>query len=164
MSKNAMIILIMVSALVFLGVGFAVGNAVYASLNGTPAGETPAMESWVDQRIAALQSKINEQKTLIDSLRAELDELAAKVGGDEPNPPENSTKVKITGNSVNLRSSPSNASPSNIVGAAYNGDVFDYLGTTEKDANNFNWYKIRVSGIPGVTEAYVRADLAYLLP
>jgi len=144
-----MIILIMVSALVFLGVGFAIGNVVYAALNTTGNPEDPLVaRSYVNDivanRTAALQSSIDDLMEELTAMRTAYEELVALITdkpGDQPSQQFNTVEIYTPGGSpVFLRPGPG-TEYTPPAASANPGDRFKYLGT-EKDTNGIDWYKL----------------------
>lgn len=156
MSKNAMIILIVVSALVFLGVGLVVGNA----LNKASADDPWALQSYVDSKVTAavgpLQTKINDLEARVAVLEDRIEEL---TNGELPSHNPTEVRIKSTLN-VNLRSAPDKNNSDNIVGSAKNGDKFEYLDTV-KDSENVDWYKVKLEDGSAAYVISTYADLLY---
>jgi len=165
MSRTATIILILVSALVFIGVGFAVGQVVQAAINTPGSADDPLVsqsyvEQLVGQRTAALQSLIEDLQAQIETLsQAQINPLPNNPStpstpvdpdpgidpgpvdpdpGIDPGPvdPEPTGKViEVTGSSVNVREGPSTDTAK--IGSVVKGDELEYIGS-EGD-----WYKIK---------------------
>ena len=159
MSRTATIILILVSALVFIGVGFAVGQVVQAAINTPGSTDDPLVsQSYVEQlvgeRTAALQTVIEDLQAQIDTLVASQQNPSTNNPGEpdtnepdtnepdanEPdtNEPEPTGKViQVTGNSVNVRAEPT--TESDKIGSVVKGDELEYLGS------DGDWYNVKLS-------------------
>lgn len=156
MSKGGVIVLI-IAALVFAGLGFVVGNVVSGMAELPGSATDPAVtEGYVDKAIAIrteqLQSQIDELRGLIDGGGGAV---IADPNSQPVNPPDGQTtsgKVKVTADSVNIRSSASTGAE--IVGTANSGTELEYLASV--NASDGVWYNVRLSS---GTEGYVASWL-----
>lgn len=166
MSRTATIILILVSALVFIGVGFAVGQVVQAAINTPGSADDPLVsqsyvEQLVGQRTAALQSLIEDLQAQIETLsQAQINPLPNNPStpstpvdpnpGTEPTPgtdPDPGTDPEPvdpepTGKVIEVTGSSVNvregpSTDTNKIGSVVKGDELEYIGS-EGD-----WYKIK---------------------
>ena len=158
MSRTATIILILVSALVFIGVGFAVGQVVQAAINTPGSTDDPLVsQSYVEQlvgeRTAALQTVIEDLQAQIDTLVASQQNPSTNnpdpgttepddPNTNEPDPgttePEPTGKViQVTASSVNVRAEPT--TESDKIGSVVKGDELEYLGS------DGDWYNVKLS-------------------
>ena len=170
MSKSGVIVLI-VAAVVFLAVGFFVGQTASAVLN-TPGSEDDPLvaqsyvESLVGERTAALQTQIDELKQMIEdittvSATTTTDDSANETDNDSTGTTDNNSgtesnnttttykTVEIISATVNVRAEPTTDSAK--VASVYMGDKLDYIGA-EGD-----WYNVRLSD---GTEGWVASFLA----
>lgn len=152
MKKSGVIVLI-VASIVFLAIGFYVGQTASAVLN-TPGSEDDPLvaqsyvESLVGERTAALQTQIDELQKQIEALAPAT---AATTGSDSTttttptttdNTGSNTTAptttakktVEVTAETVNIRSGPS--TDSTKIASAVKGDKFEYVSTQG------DWYQI----------------------
>jgi len=139
--NKSKIALLVVAALVFMAVGFLVGQTVQAVKNWPGSDSDPVVtQSYVEQIV---DGRVATLKTQIEELQAEVAEL--KGGGAATTTTGNTTgttgtatetKVKITGNSVNVRLTPSTSAEK--VGSVKSGDIF--VLQAEQDG----WYKIKL--------------------
>ncbi len=148
MSKNGIIVLI-ITALVFTGLGFVIGQVVVAAGTNPGSEADPAVtQSYVDKLVG---NYVTDLQTQIDELTAGMDELTggaysadaplpAKTddasGSDEPTVQH----VKVSSDGVNVRSS---ASTGSVLTSVKSGDVLEYLGS--ETASDGEWYKVRLS-------------------
>lgn len=168
MSKGGIIVLI-VAALVFCGLGFVIGQVVQASGSVAGSDADPVVtRSYVDKLVGRQ----------VSALQAEIDEINAALKGTTPGTPTTPTNpdngndnnndnndndnsgttassVKVTSDSVNIRASASTSS--NVVGSASEGDVLTYLGSTS--ASDGTWYNVRMSnGTTGYIASWLCSD------
>ena len=153
MSKTATTILIMVAALVFMGVGFAVGQIVQAAIQTPGSADDPLVaQSYVDnmigQRAASLQDQLESLEAKIAALSGENTVPATSapttpptIPTDPTTPPVSGRKVTITGSTVNVRADAS--STATRVGSVVQGDKLDYLDS--KTTAEGTWYKVKLS-------------------
>ena len=156
MSKGGVIVLI-IAALVFCGLGFVIGQVVSASdsLPGSD-GDPAASQGYVDKLVAR---HTQELQTQIDELRALLGGEIPTGGTDSPGTtdPNNGgaatpSKVKVTAADVNIRASAS--TEAQVVGNVSNGTEMDYLGSTAVGADT--WYHVRLSdGVEGYVASWL---------
>lgn len=145
MSKGGIIVLI-VAALVFCGLGFVIGQVVQAADTNPGTKDDPyVQQSYVEKLVANHVSDLQQE---IDSLKAQLEGADISVPTDVPDVPDvpstpgtTSSTVTVTSDSVNVRASASTSA--DIVGTANNGDVLTYLGSTT--ASDGTWYNVRLS-------------------
>ena len=172
MSKGGIIVLI-VAALVFCGLGFVIGQVVQAS--GATAGsesDPVVTQSYVDKlvgkQVSALQAEIDEINA---ALKGNTTTAAAtdNSGSTTANPSSTSstsssstststssaTSVKVTSDAVNIRAEAS--TEATIVGTAASGDVLAYLGSTS--ASDGTWYNVRMAnGTTGYIASWLCSD------
>ncbi len=158
MSKGNIITLI-VAAVVFLALGFVIGQVVQATVN-TPGSEDDPLvsqsyvEKLVGERTAALQTSIEE-------LQSELDALKGGAGSATPTNTNTNTNtgtntdttvsgktVVITGNTVNVRAAASTSAER--IASATKGTKLTYISTSG------DWYEVELAdGTHGwVSSAY----------
>lgn len=162
MSKGGVVVLI-IAALVFSGLGFVVGQVVSAS--GTQAGsldDPVATQSYVDKLFA----------TRTQDMQADIDELYALLGGSsipgsgttdpvgsgeetggETTGGATSMTVRVTSDDVNVRASAS-IDAEIVAGGVASGTELEYLGSTTSGSDT--WYHVRLSN---GTEGYVASWL-----
>ena len=157
MSKTATIILIMVAALVFMGVGFAVGQIVQAAINTPGSADDPLVtQSYVDttvgQRIAQMQTTMDELEAKVIALGGgSVTTTAPPVTSAPTTPtsvptapttaPPSTQKVVVTGSTVNVRADA--GTTFERIGSVAQGDKLDYLDT--KTTADGVWYKVKLS-------------------
>ena len=161
MSKGGVIILI-IAALVFTGLGFVIGQVVKAagSYPGSEA-DPAASQSYVDKLVGL---KTSELQTEIDTLKALVEAAGLSESGSGNNGEGNegegvpngndseATKVKVTSDSVNVRSSASTSAE--IVRTVASGTVLTYLGSTR--ASDGTWYSVRLTnGVEGYVAGWL---------
>ena len=161
MSKGGVTVLI-VAAIVFLALGFVLGQVVEAAYEVPGSANDPLVsqsyvEALVGERLAGLQTEVDELRAQVEVLQGNTD-----VGGgdittgnkEENNPPTGgndtgkATRVKVTGASVNIRATASTSAT--IVGSVVKDDVLTYLSTSN------NWYNVKLSD---GTTGWIRNDL-----
>lgn len=150
MSKGGIIVLI-VAALVFCGLGFVIGQVVQASGSMPGSDSDPVVtQSYVDKLVGKQ----------VSALQAEIDEINASLNGGSTARPSTGTdpsnnnssgngnnngttasSVKVTSDAVNIRSTAS--TDGSIVGTASEGDVLAYLGSTS--ASDGTWYNVKMA-------------------
>ena len=153
MNKSSVIILI-IAAVVFAGLGFVVGQVMAAGSNPGSADDPVVSESYVDKlvgdRASALQTQIDDIMAILDGGSNPPD------NGDEPDDPDNSTTdsqtVTVTGDSVNIRATASTSA--SVVTTVSSGTVLNYLGQSSQ--SDGVWYNVKTSG--GAT-GWIRSDL-----
>ena len=164
MSKGGIIVLI-VAALVFCGLGFVIGQVVQASGSVAGSENDPVVtQSYVDKLVGKQ----------VSALQAEIDEInAALKGNTTPSAPADSGKtdnqsgnnssssnskagsVKVTSDAVNIRASAS--TEATVVGTASEGDVLAYLGSTS--ASDGTWYNVKMAnGTTGYIASWLCSD------
>ncbi len=164
MNKSSIIILI-VAAVVFTGLGFVVGNVMAAgSVPGSaddPVMTQAGVEKLVGNRLTDLQNQIDDLQAIVKSVTGDTDPVtppANNNGGTTPvtDPDDNNSAatqtVTVSADSVNIRATASTSA--SIVTTVSKGTVLTYVSQTS--ASDGTWYKIRTSG--GV-EGYIRSDL-----
>lgn len=154
MSKGGVIVLI-IAAIVFTGLGFVIGNVVLAAGSNPGSKDDPVMtQSGVEQLLSV---RISELETQIDQLEA----LLNATNGSDPNGEDGNedgeesesnepTNVKVTSDSVNVRASASTSA--SIVASVTSETVLTYLG----DSEDGEWYHVRLSD---GTEGYIASYL-----
>ena len=166
MSKGGIIVLI-VAALVFCGLGFVIGQVVQAS--GATAGsesDPVVTQSYVDKlvgrQVSALQAEIDEINALLrgGTVPNNSGNSNANSGNQQssgsPTPAASSpSSVKVTSDAVNIRAEAS--TDSSVLGSASNGDVLAYLGTTS--GSDGSWYNVRMAnGTTGYIASWLCSD------
>ena len=153
MSKGGVIVLI-IAASVFTGLGFVIGNVVLASGNNPGSKEDPVMtQSGVEQLLSV---RISELEAQIDQLEVLLNATSDSNTGTEENgnteDPDSSSpsNVEVTSDSVNVRASASTSA--SIVASVTAGTVLTYLG----DSEDGEWYHVELSD---GTEGYIASYL-----
>lgn len=153
MSKGGVIVLI-IAAIVFTGLGFVIGNVVLASGNNPGSKEDPVMtQSGVEQLLSV---RISELEAQIDQLEVLLNATSDSNTGTEENgnteDPDSSSpsNVEVTSDSVNVRASASTSA--SIVASVTAGTVLTYLG----DSEDGEWYHVELSD---GTEGYIASYL-----
>lgn len=164
MNKSSVIILI-VAAVVFTGLGFLVGN-VMAKGQVPGSADDPVLtqagvEKLVASRLITMQDTIDRLEAQIASLTGE--EITPPNGtGDDPsgtgdddnaNEPVTTKTVTVTSDSVNIRATAS-TSASIVASDISRGTVLTYI--SETTASDYVWYKVKTSG--GL-EGWIRSDL-----
>lgn len=162
MSKGGVIILI-VAALVFTGLGFVIGQVVVAAGNSPGSeGDPTVVQSYVDklvgEKTSALQNQIDDLYALVEAGGVSPGAADPPPGGgttDPGTPSSNPTKVKVTSDSVNVRSSASTGGE--IVGTVSAGTELTYISTTQ--ASDGAWYHVRLSsGVEGYVAGWLCGD------
>ena len=170
MSKGGIIVLI-VAALVFCGLGFVIGQVVQAS--GATAGsesDPVVTQSYVDKlvgkQVSALQAEIDEINAALkgNTTPASNTDNSGSTTKPDSNSGSNSssnsstssaTSVKVTSDAVNIRAEAS--TEATIVGTAASGDVLAYLGSTS--ASDGTWYNVRMAnGTTGYIASWLCSD------
>ena len=153
MSKGGVIVLI-IAAIVFTGLGFVIGNVVLASGNNPGSKEDPVMtQSGVEQLLSV---RISELEAQIDQLEVLLNATSDSNTGTEENgnteDPDSSSpsNVEVTSDSVNVRASASTSA--SIVASVTAGTVLTYLG----DSEDGEWDHVELSD---GTEGYIASYL-----
>lgn len=153
MSKGGVIVLI-IAAIVFTGLGFVIGNVVLASGNNPGSKEDPVMtQSGVEQLLSV---RISELEAQIDQLEVLLNATSDSNTGTEENgnteDPDSSSpsNVEVTSDSVNVRASASISA--SVVASVTAGTVLTYLG----DSEDGEWYHVELSD---GTEGYIASYL-----
>ncbi|MBQ1342644.1 MAG: SH3 domain-containing protein [Firmicutes bacterium] len=151
MSKGGIIVLI-VAALVFCGLGFVIGQVVQASGSVAGSENDPVVtQSYVDKlvgkQVSALQAEIDEINA---ALKGNTTPSAPSESGNANNQSGNNSSsnnnskassVKVTSDAVNIRASAS--TEATVVGTAAEGDVLAYLGSTS--ASDGTWYNVKMA-------------------
>ena len=154
MSKGGIIVLI-VAALVFCGLGFVIGQVVQASGSVAGSDSDPVVtQSYVDklvgQQVSALQAEIDEINAALKGNTTPSNSGSSANGNGNSNNSGSSSSnsgttgsgsVEVTSDAVNIRASASTSA--SIVGTAASGDVLTYLGSTS--ASDGTWYNVRLS-------------------
>lgn len=166
MTRSGIVVLI-VAAVVFLSLGFVVGQVVQAMVNTPGSANDPIVsqsyvEKLVGERVAALQTQIEGLQADIGRLNDELNDknsLAAVANLNSPDDqedPDNETppatgnkqQVQVTAGSVNVRRGPS--TNTEAIDSVKKGDKLTW---TEKQNG---WYKVTLSN---GEEGWVLGDL-----
>ena len=170
MSKGGIIVLI-VAALVFCGLGFVIGQVVQASGSVAGSESDPVVtQSYVDKlvgkQVSALQAEIDEINAALKGNTTPASNTDNSGGTTKPdsnsgsNSSSNSstssaTSVKVTSDAVNIRAEAS--TEATIVGTAASGDVLAYLGSTS--ASDGTWYNVRMAnGTTGYIVSWLCSD------
>ena len=155
MNKSSVVILI-IAAVVFTGLGFVVGQVMAEGKNPGSADDPVVSESYVDKlvgdRASALQTQIDEIMAVLDS-----NSTTPNTNGNNntDNPDNNTTAsqtVSVTADSVNIRASASTSA--SIVTTVSSGTVLTYLDQSSQ--SDGVWYNVKTSG--GST-GWIRSDL-----
>lgn len=166
MSKGGITILV-IASVVFLAIGFVVGQVVQATVN-TPGSEDDPLvsqsyvEKLVGERTATLQTQIEELQAELDSIKNPNGTTSSTNTNTNTSTTDTNTNtntsttttaktVEVTSNSVNLRAEPSTSAT--ILGSAAKGDKLTYVATQG------DWYKVKLSN---GTIAWVYSSLAKL--
>ena len=153
MSKGGIIVLI-VAALVFCGLGFVIGQVVQASGSVAGSENDPVVtQSYVDKlvgkQVSALQAEIDEinaalkGNTTPSAPSSDSGKTDNQSGNNNSSSNNNSkaSSVKVTSDAVNIRASAS--TEATVVGTAAEGDVLAYLGSTA--ASDGTWYNVKMA-------------------
>ena len=166
MTRGGIVVLV-VAAVVFLSLGFVVGQVVQAMVNTPGSSNDPIVsqsyvEKLVGERVAALQTQIEGLQAEISRLNDELNgknSLATVAGVNPPEGqeyPDNNTssassqkqQVQVTAGSVNVRRGPSTTTET--IDSVKKGDKLPWI---EKQNG---WYKVKLSD---GTEGWILGDL-----
>jgi len=159
MSKGGVIILI-IAALVFTGLGFVIGQVVQAAGNNPGSESDPVVvQSYVDklvgEKVSALQTQIDALEAMIEAGGVSPVTGSEESGGTSGGANSEATKVKVASDSVNVRASASTSAE--IVGTVSSGTVLTYLGSTH--ASDGTWYNVRLSnGVEGYVAGWLCGD------
>lgn len=172
MSKGGIIVLI-VAALVFCGLGFVIGQVVQASGSVAGSESDPVVtQSYVDKlvgkQVSALQAEIDEINAALkgnttpasntdNNSGAKPDSSSNSSSNNSSSNPSTSsaTSVKVTSDAVNIRAEAS--TEATIVGTAASGDVLAYLGSTS--ASDGTWYNVKMAnGTTGYIASWLCSD------
>ncbi len=167
MNKGAVAVLV-VTALVFGGVGFVIGQVVNAVTVMPGSSSDPLVsQSYVDdlvgQKTLELQTQLEDlQAYVVNGGSVDLPDDDVQTGSETNGNDTNSddsdegyTSVKVSSDSINIRSSASTSS--SIVGTASSGTVLTYLGETT--ASDGVWYHVKLSnGVEGWAASWVCGD------
>lgn len=152
--------LLVVAAMVFLSVGFVIGQMVQAAgtIPGT-AGDPLVAQSYVEkivgETVASMQTKLDEMGSKVASLEERIDELSkgnsrstssgssgSNSSGGTSKPPATPSAegktVAVSGNSANVRTGPGTSYE--VVTTLSKGDT----ATVISEENS--WYKVTLSG------------------
>ncbi len=149
MSKVGVVVLI-IAALVFCGLGFVIGQVVQYSGNSIGTDADPVVQqSYVDklvgERTSTLQTQIDELKTQIEALSNGSSTVNPSTGDD---PEGGTTQHVTTTTSVNIRSTAS--TEGNVLTTVDTNTELVYLGSAS--SSDGTWYNVRLSD---GTEGYV---------
>ena len=166
MSKGGIIVLI-VAALVFCGLGFVIGQVVQASGSVAGSESDPVVtQSYVDKlvgkQVSALQAEIDEINAALKgntTPASNTDNSGSSTKPDSSSSNNSSTSsatsVKVTSDAVNIRAEAS--TEATIVGTAASGDVLAYLGSTS--ASDGTWYNVKMAnGTTGYIASWLCSD------
>lgn len=144
MNKVGVIILV-IAALVFCGLGFLIGSTVeYSEKNYGTSADPVAQKSYVDtlvsNNIAVLQEEIDDLKAQIADLTAAIE--GGNTGTGNPNGGNNTTtqSVKTTA-SVNVRATASTTG--SVLTTVDTNTVLTYIGSTS--GSDGTWYNVKLS-------------------
>ena len=144
MNKSSIIILV-IAAVVFAGLGFVVGQVMAEGSNPGSADDPVVSQSYVDELVGV---KVTELQNQIDNIQTILG------GGTVENPGASgdAQTVTVTSDSVNIRESASTSA--SIVSTVSEDTVLSYLEQTS--TTDGIWYKVKTSG---GSEGWLRSDL-----
>lgn len=150
MSKVGVVVLI-IAALVFCGLGFVIGQVVQYSGNSIGTDADPVVQqSYVDklvgERTSTLQTQIDELKTQIEALGNGSGVQNPSTGNVDV--PVGDTQHVKTTTSVNIRSAAS--TEGNVLVTVDTNTELVYLGSAS--SSDGTWYNVRLSN---GTEGYV---------
>lgn len=159
MSKSGVIVLI-IAAVVFCGLGFVIGQVVQASgANPGSEGDPAITQSYVDKLVGARVSALQEE---IDELKALMGQTVTPVAPTDPptttdpGPTDPVTiggqKVKSTTDGLNVRSSASTSGT--VLTSVSTGTEMEYLGSATA-SDGAIWYNVKLSN---GTVGYVHSD------
>ena len=149
MSKGGVIVLI-IAAIVFTGLGFVIGNVVLASGNNPGSKEDPVMtQSGVEQLLSELEAQIDQLEVLLNAT-SDFNTGTEENGNTEDPDSSSPSNVEVTSDSVNVRASASTSA--SIVASVTAGTVLTYLG----DSEDGEWYHVELSD---GTEGYIASYL-----
>ena len=158
MSKSSIIILV-IAAVVFTGLGFVVGQVMAEGSNPGSADDPVVSQTYVDElvgvRVTELQNQIDELNAKISGGATPADNTGADNNtGKKPTGSDTTANktVTVTGDSVNVRSSASTSA--GIVTTVSSGTVMSFIEQTSADGSV--WYKVKTSG---GAEGWIRSDL-----
>ena len=153
--------ILVVGAVVFLALGFVIGQVVQALGSMPGSADDPLVaQSYVQQLVgektAALQTQLEALQTELTTLKQAIGVSSSTVpdpstGTNTGTTVSNPTKVEITASTVNIREKASTTATK--IGSAVKGDILTYVAT-EGD-----WYKIKMAN---GTAGYVSASLGKL--
>ncbi|MDO4732144.1 MAG: SH3 domain-containing protein [Bacillota bacterium] len=161
MSKSGVIVLI-IAAIVFAGLGFVIGNVVSAAGTNPGSIDDPVMtqqgvEKLISARIADLEGRLDSMEALLDATVS--GEGGTNVEGNTESgnvtDAEGGMHVKVTADSVNVRASASTSSQ--IVSTISSGTELEYLDSTA--ASDGTWYQVRLqNGSIGYVAGWLCSD------
>ncbi len=152
-------LLLVISALVCVALGFVVGQVVQATGNQPGSKSDPLVtRSYVEESVGA---KLSVMQTQLDELRAEVSQLkgdsdilpsgtgdTTQTGDGTTSGNQTEQKIRITSSSVNVRRAPS--TDSDIIDSVSSGTELTYVGQQD------GWYEIRTeSGAEGYVADYL---------
>ena len=146
MNKSSIVILV-IAAVVFAGLGFVVGQVMTEGNNPGSADDPVVSQSYVDELVGV---KVTELQNQIDEINATLS--GEPVGSDDSSDSATGQTVSVTSDSVNIRKSASTSA--SIVTTVSEGTVLSYLGQTS--ASDGIWYNVETSG---GSAGWLRSDL-----
>jgi uncharacterized protein YgiM (DUF1202 family) len=157
MSKSSVIILI-IAAVVFTGLGFVVGQVIAAGNNPGSKDDPVVSQTYVDElvgvKVTELQNQIDEIVAMLGGDGTTTTDDGDTTGTDDGDSTSGTTTqtVTVTGDSVNIRASASvNAE---LITNVSKGTILTYLGQSQSGSET--WYNVKTSG--GST-GWVRSDL-----
>ena len=145
MNKSSIIILV-IAAVVFAGLGFVVGQVMAEGNNPGSANDPVVSQSYVDELVGV---KVTELQNQIDEIQSILTGEPVSSGDSDS---ATGQTVSVTTDSVNIRDSASTTA--SIVTTVSEGTVLSYLGQTT--ASDGIWYNVETSG---GSEGWLRSDL-----
>ena len=164
MSKSSVIILI-IAAVVFTGLGFVVGQVIAAGNTPGSKDDPVVSQTYVDElvgvKVTALQNQIDEIMSMLegtgggDTTGGDTNNggnTGGSTGGDTNSGGATTKTVTVTGDSVNIRSSASTSG--SVVTTVSKGTVLTYL--SQSQSSDEIWYNVKTSG--GST-GWIRSDL-----
>jgi len=156
MSKSGVIILI-IAAVVFTGLGFVIGQVVVAAGNNPGSEADPVVtQSYVDTLVGARVSELQTQVEELEALVASMGGTVSSTGNDPvvSGGEEETQYVKSNSDGLNVRDA---ASTGSVIASLNSGDEVEYVGSvTESDGV---WYKIKLDdGTVGYVAGWLCSD------
>ena len=161
MSKGGVIVLI-IAAIVFTGLGFVIGNVVVAAGSNPGSKDDPVMtqkgvEQLMSVRIGELEEKIESLEAMLDSANPTGGDVkpGKNNDNDDKNTNDEEQHVKVKADSVNVRSSASTSA--DVLASVTSGTELVYLGSTS--SSDGTWYHVEMSdGSEGYVAGWLCSD------